>query len=367
MQNNNPHISLAAPWIGRPVDEIPTPALLVDLPGLKSNLAKMQSEVTAQGGALRPHIKTHKSSQLARLQIEAGAIGVTCATLGEAEAMAAGGIQDILIANQIVSREKLERLASLSRVCSLKFAVDSLYGIQIAQEVAREQGCVFEVLVEVDSGGRRCGAQPPAEAVSLTERILECSNLKFGGIQAYYGGTSYIPDLEQRRRTVEGSDQILRAVVDAVQGVTPIPRISGAGTGNASLHLQNGVLTEIQAGSYVYSDTTYRQLAPAYANTLFVLATTLSRPNAERIVLDVGLKGLGTEFSSPELAHYPHLKKPNFSEEHLQWLVDQEPAPQIGEKVWVIPSHCCTTVNHYRKCFVIQERQVVDVWEIDAF
>ena len=350
-----------------PVNDIPTPALLVDLPGLMDNLAKMQRAVSAHGKALRPHIKTHKCGRVARLQVEAGAIGVTCATLGEAEAMAASGIQDILIANQIVSREKLERLAGLTRVCSLKFAVDSVYGIEIAQAVAREQGCVFELLVEVDSGGRRCGAQTPAEAVGLTRRILESQGLKFGGIQAYYGGTSYIHDLDERRRTVEASDRFLREVVDAVQSVCPIPRVSGAGTGNASLHLENGVLSEIQAGSYVYSDTTYRKLAPDYTNTLFVLATTISQPIAERIVLDVGLKGLGTEFSGPELARYPHLKKYQFSEEHVQWLVEQAPAPQIGEKVRVIPSHCCTTVNHYRACFVIQEHRVVDVWEIDAF
>lgn len=350
-----------------PVNAIPTPALIVDLPGLRENLAKMQRAVSAHGKALRPHIKTHKCGRLARLQVEAGAIGVTCATLGEAEAMAASGIEDILIANQIVSREKLERLASLTRVCSLKFAVDSVYGIEIAQEVAREQGCVFELLVEVDSGGRRCGAQTPAEAAILTRRILESPGLKFGGIQAYYGGTSYIHDLDQRRRTVEASDRFLREVVDAVHGICPIPRVSGAGTGNASLHLENGVLSEIQAGSYVYSDTTYRELAPDYANTLFVLATTISQPNGERIVLDVGLKGLGTEFSGPELAHYPHLKKYQFSEEHLQWQMEQKPGPQIGEKVWVIPSHCCTTVNHYRTCFVVQEQRVVDVWRIDGF
>ncbi len=203
--------------------------------------------------------------------------------------------------------------------------------------------------------------------MSLVERVLRSHSLKFGGIQAYFGGTSYIKDLEERKRTVDASDQSLRNVLETVQKVCDIPRVSGAGSGNATFHLQNSLLTEIQSGSYVYSDTTYRELAADYRPALFVLSTTISHPTASRIVLDVGLKGMGTEFSDPELVDYPHLAQPHFSEEHLQWQVEQGPSPEIGEKVLIIPSHCCSTVNLHRRCFVVQERKVVDVWEIDAF
>ncbi len=282
--------SLPMELIGEDLDKIPTPALLVDLPTLRTNLATMQEKVSRYGKALRPHIKTHKCGQVARMQVEAGATGVTCATVGEAEAMAAAGIRDILIANQIVTPEKLLRLVPLVEQCNLKFAVDSLLGIEMADKTAQEQNCRFEVLVEVDSGGNRCGVQSPDEAAGLVRRILESPALKFGGIQAYFGGTSYIKDMEERQRAVDSSDQILAKVLEAVRYLTNVSRVSGAGTGNSICHLQNNLLTEIQSGSYVYSDTTYQELAPEYSPALFILATTISRP-----VRIQGYPGCGAE------------------------------------------------------------------------
>lgn len=359
--------SLPYDLIGKSIYEIPTPALIVNVTTLKGNLISMQKLVSEHGKALRPHIKTHKSSSVAQLQMDAGAIGVTCATVGEAEAMAAVGIRDILIANQVVTPDKLERLARLLQISEIKFVVDSLYGIKIAEAVALQHNCIFEILVEVDTGGNRCGTQSPQETVALVQRIQASCSLRFGGIQAYYGGTSYIKDMEERERAVNASDCGLGKVLDAVRQISYIPRVSGAGTGNAKFHLQNGLLTEIQAGSYVYSDTIYHELASEYQHALFVLSTVISQPMETRIILDVGLKAMGTEFCDPVLVRYPHLKEYRYSEEHLQWQVNQEPSPQIGEKVLIIPSHCCTTVNLHRRCFVAQDEKVVDVWEIDAF
>jgi D-threonine aldolase len=327
----------------------------------------MQALVTSYHRDLRPHIKTHKSSRLARMQIEAGAVGVTCATIGEAEAMAAGGIEDILIANQLVTPDKLERAVCLLDHAAVRFVVDSTFGIRTASAVALNSGCILEVLVEVDTGGNRCGAQSPEGTVALVRQVLESRSLKFAGIQAYYGGTSYIKDLDERRRAVNTSDSLLAAALDAVHSLCEIPRVSGAGSGNAKYHLENGLLTEIQSGSYVYSDTTYRELAPDYQPALFVLSTVISRPTPNRVVMDAGLKALGTEFSIPEVVGYPGLKFDHYSEEHVQWNSVGSQAPQIGEKVRIIPSHCCTTVNHYRECYLIQEDTVIDRWEIDAF
>jgi D-serine deaminase-like pyridoxal phosphate-dependent protein len=357
----------AEDWVGRQIDELPTPALVIDLPVFHRNLLAMQKLVARHGKSLRPHVKTHKCSTVARLQMETGAVGVTCATLGEAEAVASAGIRDILIANQIVTEDKLDRVARLSAICEPKFVVDSELGIEVAEAVAQKHDMTFEVLVEVDTGGKRCGAQSPQKAVDLAHRVQASSALRFGGIQAYYGGTSYIKDIEERRQAVWASDQVLAAFLKAVQEVVEIPRVSGAGTGNAEFHLQNGLLTEIQAGSYVYSDTTYRDLAPDYPPALFVIATVISQPMDSRIILDAGLKSMGTEFSQPELAQYPHLGPSRFSEEHLQWEVGHQPSPHIGEKVLVIPSHCCTTVNLHRQCFAVQDGKVEERWEIDGF
>ncbi len=354
-------------WVGKRIHELPTPCLLVDFDSLKKNLSRMQSLVTGYNKALRPHIKTHKCSLLAGMQLEMGAIGITCATVREAEAMASAGIQDILIANQIVTADKLERVARMTSNSQPKFVVDSSVGIETAGRSARNFGIQFEVLVEVDTGGNRCGAQTPAETLELVRMVLRNPFLIFGGIQAYNGGTSYIKNLDDRKQQVDATDEILRRSLEMIQNECHVPRVSGAGSGNSRYHLQNGLLSEIQSGSYVYSDTTYRELMPEYSNALFVLSTVLSRSTADRVVMDAGLKALGTEFSTPEIYEYPSLIMDHYSEEHVQWFVSGNAVPQIGEKVRIIPSHCCTTVNHYRSCFVIEGDTVVDVWQIDAF
>ncbi|MCX6053456.1 MAG: alanine racemase [Chloroflexi bacterium] len=352
---------------GKPLLDLPTPSLVVDLDRVRQNLENMQHLVSAAGGFLRPHIKTHKCSTLARMQIEAGAIGITCATLGEAEAMARGGIGDLLIANQLVTPDKLERVALLRKKADVKFVVDSEQGILAAAYAGKRSCCRFEVLLEVDHGGKRCGVQASGEAVRLTELILTSPYLIFGGIQAYNGGLSYIQDLTAREHACEESNDLLISFVDAIIKLCPIPRVSGAGTGHAANALQASPITEVQSGSYIYSDTTYRELAPDYLPALSVLTTVLSRPSATRVVMDAGLKSIGTEFSKPEIPQYPGLDFDHFSEEHMQWEARLGSIPEIGEKVLVLPSHCCTTVSHYQECFIVQGKTVVDCWTIDAY
>jgi D-serine deaminase-like pyridoxal phosphate-dependent protein len=355
-------------FTGKHISQLPTPSLMVDLPVLKTNLATMQALVSSYGKALRPHVKTHKCSRLAQLQIEAGAIGVTCATVGEAEAMVQAGIRDILIANQLVTPDKLERVAALLEKSDVKFVVDSETGIASADKFARERGIRFDVLVEVDVGGNRCGAQSPAETVHFVQKVLDSSALCFGGLQAYNGGDNYHRDLAERARYCELTDQKTLAAVKKVQELCAIPRISGAGTGSSELMAELGTLTEIQSGTYVYSDTTYRHLSPQYQPALFVLSAVLSHPLPKRIIMDGGLKSLGTEFSKPEVAGYSNLEFQAYSEEHVQWQVSGEgPLPAVGEKVRIIPSHVCTTVNHHRVCYVVEGETVVDVWPIDGF
>ncbi len=353
--------------IGKSVFDLPTPSLVIDLDIVNVNLVKMQQLVSSSGAHLRPHIKTHKCSTVAKMQVATGAIGITCATLGEAEAMATGGIKDILVANQIVTTDKLQRVALLQEKADVKFVVDSEAGIRIAEEAGKMFNCHFEVLLEVDNGGKRCGVQSPEEAFHLTRLIQDASFLSFGGIQAYNGGLSYIKNLEERELECQRSNDLLHSYIEAASRVCKIPRVSGAGTGHVVNALKSSMLTEIQSGSYIYSDTTYRELAPDYLPALFVLSTVLSRPTSKRVVMDAGLKAMGTEFSGPDIPEYPGLEFDHFSEEHVQWEARSNPIPRIGEKVLIIPSHCCTTVNHYRQCYVIQDNIVVDSWTIDAY
>jgi D-serine deaminase-like pyridoxal phosphate-dependent protein len=353
-------------YIGETVQALPTPCLLVDKEQLEQNLQTMQASVEKFGKHLRPHIKTHKCIEVARMQIEAGAIGVTCATVGEAQAMAEGGINDILIANQLVTEEKLDMVAEMLTLAEVKFCVDSEYGIRLAGKVARKTGNRFEILLEVNSGANRCGVTSVDEAVELVKLIAKDPHLKFGGIQAYNGGTSYLDDLLDRDRACENTDKEIRNFVDALQNIVDISRISGAGTGNSPYMMKYGALTEIQSGSYVFSDTTYQALAPNYQPVLRVLMTVLSRPTSDRVVCDAGLKAVGTEFDQPRVLGYPQMTGARFSEEHLQWEVTEGKKPQVGEKISIIPSHSCTTVNLHQYLFVIEEDTIVDVWKITA-
>ncbi len=356
------------PLIGKHIQDLPTPALVVDWPLLQANLSAMQAAADSYGKALRPHVKTHKCSQLARLQLEKGAIGVTCATVGEAEAMAAAGIRDILIANQLVTPDKLARVAALLEHANVKFVVDSAAGITIADQFAREKHVKFEVLVEVDCGGGRCGAQSPAEALQFTQMVLDSTSLRFGGIQAYNGSDNYHQSMDERARRCKLSDEKTLAAAEQVRTLCEIPRVSGAGTGSSALMMEYGTLTEIQSGTYVYSDTTYRSLTPQYQPALFVLAAVLSQPLPGRFIMDGGLKSMGTEFSSPEVNSYPQLEFQSYSEEHVQWNVTGDgPLPRLGQKVLLVPSHVCTTVNHHRTCYVVENETVRDVWPIDGF
>jgi D-serine deaminase-like pyridoxal phosphate-dependent protein len=348
------------------INQITTPAIVVDLPKLKQNIAKMQGMVTGYGKRLRPHVKTHKCSEVAKLQMQAGAIGVTCATIGEAEAMASAGIRDILIANQLVTTEKLERVIRLLNVADVKFVLDSDFGIEIASRVAGKYNKIFEVLVEVDTGGKRCGTQSPEQTKEMVEKVLDTPNLRFGGIQAYNGGDNFYKDKKEREEHCRRTDDTLFASLEKVRAICDVPRVSGAGTGSALFSLKNGLLTEIQAGTYIYSDTTYRELEPEYETVLCILSTVLSRPLSSRVIMDAGLKSFGTEFSKPEVMGYEDIIFKGYSEEHTQWeIVDN--APKIGEKVKVIPSHVCTTVNHHRICYVVDGGNVVDIWKIDGF
>lgn len=353
-------------YIGKGFQVLPTPCLLVEKEQLAHNLRAMQASVEKFGKRLRPHIKTHKCVEIARMQVEAGAIGVTCATVGEAEAMAEGGIQDILIANQLVTEDKLEMVSEMLKLADVKFCVDSEFGIQQAGKVARRSGYIFEVLLEINSGANRCGVMTSEEAVALVKLIRKNPHLKFGGIQAYNGGTSYLDDLLVRDLACQNTDGIIRGYIEAIEAISGISRISGAGTGNSPYMMKYGALTEIQSGSYAFSDTTYQELAPAYQPVLSVLTTVLSRPTLNRVVCDAGLKSVGTEFDQPEVLDYPNMTGARFSEEHLQWEVTDGEKPKIGEKVRIIPSHSCTTVNLHQYLFVVENDSVVDVWKITA-
>lgn len=315
---------------------------------------------------LRPHFKNHKCPILARRQLEAGsAVGMTCAKLGEAEVLVEHGVDNILIANQIVSRPKIERLVRLARKIDITVAVDDLQQAAAIAEAVQAARVSVGVLVEVDIGMGRCGVAPGEPAVQLCQQVSQLPGVRFRGIQAYEGHAVYV-DAPAERAT--RACQAMMLAVDTrrtleKEGI-PIAVISGGSSATYETTGRIDGVDEIQAGSYATMDWRYAQLVPQFEVALSVAARVISRrPSAA--VLDVGIKGAGSEFGTPRILGYPEVEIPLFlSEEHC--IVRSAPEWRIGEVVQLLPSHACTTCNLHRWMYVHEQGRVVDVWPIEG-
>lgn len=336
----------------------------MDLDLLEQNLRKLAAYFGSRSCKLRPHFKSHKCVELARRQLAAGSCtGITCAKLAEAEQLVAGGIQDVLIANQVVGADKAQRLAALNRQATVRCAVDSLFSVRQLAAAAKEAGVVIPVLMEVDIGMRRCGVAPGAPALELAKEILRFPSLRFDGIQSYEGHIVTLPDLEERTRKVQ--DAFAAAVETRRQleraGI-PVAIFSGGGTGTYDITGNIEGIDEIQAGSYALMDWSYAVVRPEFVVARWILATVISS-HPEYSVVDVGSKGLGCEFGLPTVDGHPEAKARSLSEEHMTF---DGLRANVGDKVRVIPSHGCTTHNLHRKMWVIKQNRIVDMWPIEG-
>ena len=347
--------------------EIDTPALALDLAKLEGNIQHMASFVADGPANLRPHVKTHKCVEIARMQIAAGAIGVTCAKLGEAEAFASGGIEDILIANQIVG-SKIERLVDLERRSKVTVAVDDAGNVRDLSIAATQAAVTVPCLVEVNVGMDRCGVEPEGEAlVRLARQVKESRNLIFAGLQAYEGHLQFIvPPEERRERTVIAMQKALAAKSRLEAAGLPVPMISGGGTGTHGVTAKLPWMSELQAGSYATMDWRYRSIGIDFSCALTVLATVISRPRPERAVIDAGLKAMTSEFGMPEVM-LEGATVVKLSEEHAILELDGKArALRVGDKVELVPSHGCTTINLHDRYHIIANDRVTTVWAIEA-
>ncbi|HID77563.1 MAG TPA: DSD1 family PLP-dependent enzyme [Planctomycetaceae bacterium] len=353
-------------WVGLPITELDTPVLLLDGEASQRNIRRMAGFFHGKKARLRPHFKNHKCPALARRQWEAGSVvGFTCAKLGEAEVLAAHGFDNLLLANQVVGREKLARLVRLATRIDIRVAVDHAEQLAWLSQAATEARVTLGVLVEVDIGMGRCGVPPGQPAIELARQAVALPGLRFVGLQAYEGHLVYADDPEERRRrTVEAFQGALQTRRALEQEGIPVEVISG---GSSSTYQTTGSIDgvdEIQAGSYATMDWRYAQLAPEFEVALSVLTRVISR-SAGRAVLDVGLKGATADFGPPRIKGNPDVEIPRFlSEEHC--VVHRAPEWPIGQPLELIPSHCCTTCNLYRHMFVHEGGRVVDVWPIEA-
>jgi D-serine deaminase-like pyridoxal phosphate-dependent protein len=303
--------------VGRHRDEIDTPALLIDLDALERNISRMGAFFAGVHANLRPHSKTHKCPQIARLQIEAGARGITCAKVGEAEALVDGGIDDILIANQIVGPIKIARLVALAARARMTVAVDDPTNVAALGAAATAAGVTLGVLVEVNVGMDRCGVEPGEPALALSRIVRETKGLQYRGLMGYEGHTVMIPARADREAACLRAMRQLLETKDYVEAAgLPVEVVSGGGSGTYDITGRLPGMTEIQAGSYATMDAKYASVGLDFEQALTLTATVISRPTPDRAVLDCGLKAMTSEFGLPVLKGLPGASLTKLSEEH---------------------------------------------------
>jgi D-serine deaminase-like pyridoxal phosphate-dependent protein len=357
------------PQPGSSYTAIDTPALLLDLDAFEHNLNLMSRFFANRPTSLRPHAKTHKCPEIARRQLEAGAIGITCAKVGEAEALVEGGIQDILIANQVVGDLKIDRLTDLAESAEMMVAVDDPANVEQLSRACQAKNVTLRLLVEVDVGMHRCGVQPGDAALRLAQVIADSPNLRLAGLMGYEGHLVQIADPTERKNRVQEALVPLQETVDLLKNNDlPVEIVSGGGTGTYDVSGAYPPMTEIEAGSYVFMDSTYRNTRPEFEQALFVLSSIVSRPTPDRLVTDAGRKTISNDFGLPVPLDVPGASMRSLSEEHGVLTLADPGAASVrpGDKVRFVPSHCCTTTNLYDVLYVVQNSELVDIWPIAA-
>jgi len=369
-----------APLIGQPGSRhrLDTPALLVDRDALERNIAAMAAHARAVGVALRPHAKTHKSARIAQLQVMAGALGICCATLGEAEAMVAGGLPGVHVTSPQVTPAKLARLTALNERATGGLSVvvdhpDHLAALDRAALAARKP---LDVVVDYAAGHRRTGCATVEDAVALAEAAIAAEGLVFRGIQSYSGNLQHIPVRAERRlwalRQLEELAGIVRRLRDRGDAV---PIVTGAGTGTFDLDPEARVFTELQVGSYIFMDVDYHRAlkdgrdAPPFETALSV-ATSVVTVNAPAwVTTDAGLKCFATDGPVPEVASGapPGSRYEFFGDEHGKLSVPEgAPRPALGSMIECVTPHCDPTVNLHDVYHVVSGDTLVDIWPIEA-
>jgi D-serine deaminase-like pyridoxal phosphate-dependent protein len=354
-----------------------TPVLVLDIEALDRNIARMQQLVASHGVSLRPHAKTHKSVDIGRRQIAAGAVGLCCAKIGEAEVLADGGITGLLITSPVSAPGAIARLAALAgRAPGLMAVVDNPDVVARLQDALAAAGAMLDVVIDVDPGIHRTGVPSPADAVALADAIARSANVAYRGVQFYCGTQQHIEDYAQRRAAIVERTDYLRTVLAALTDAGYQPAIvTGAGTGTHRIDLELGVFTELQAGSYVFMDKQYLDCDLAgspeapFETSLAVDARVVSANHAALVTIDAGFKSLSTDGGAAQV------QRGAAPETGFMFMGDEHAAligPDIGTKlrpgdpVSLTVPHCDPTVNLYDFYHVVRSDTLVEMWPVSA-
>jgi D-serine deaminase-like pyridoxal phosphate-dependent protein len=348
--------------IGRRREEVVTPALVLDLPAARRNIAKMAERLGGMPAGLRPHIKVHKSPELARMQVEAGAIGISVATVWEAAVMVRAGLDGVFIVNTVAGQDKLATLAALAGEAEVMVAVDDADNAAAIAAAARAADATVGVMIEVDTGMDRAGVDSAEEAVALGERISELAGVRLRGVTGYEGHCSLTPERDLRHQRQQTAMDFLVEAAEALRSRgLPSPIVSAGGTATWDWTATHPGLTEIQAGSYVVMDNFHGAMVGDFESALTVLTTVISR-RPDRVIVDAGNKSMGNPAAVSIRGH--DLPVQRFDEEHGIFAATPGDGLAVGDVVELIPGYAPGTVNWYDAYHVVQDDRVIDIWPV---
>ena len=366
--------------------DLDTPNLLLDLDAMEHNISKMADFFSGKKADLRPHVKPHKSPAIAWKQIEAGAKGVTCAKLGEAETMALSGINDILIANEIVGQTKVERLMNLSERAEVIVAVDNEQNARELSDAAKARGHKLGVLLDLNLGKvvdedsivdrcgnkgvlDRCGVLPGKPALEFAQILVNLEGLTFRGLMGYEGGLRAFVEYEQRKEACENGLKLIIETRDLLMDNGIYSEIVSAG-GSSTYSITGSYpgITEVQAGSYVLMDTFLRRMDKMdFRYAISVLTTIISRPYPEKGIIDVGLKGICRDNGLPIVKDTSGVEVISLNLEHGHLILNNSSRSlNVGDKIELLPSDADTLVNLYDKYSLVRNGSFVETWDVAA-
>jgi D-serine deaminase-like pyridoxal phosphate-dependent protein len=354
-----------------------SPSLVLDLEMLDRNIAEMASFAKAHNVKLRPHSKTHKSADIARRQMEAGALGVCCAKLGEAEALGEAGIQSLHITSPVVTPQAIQRLVELNaKVSDLMLVVDHPDNAEALASAAAKAGKPLTVIVDIDPGIHRTGTASPEATVELVQKVANFRSLAYAGVQFYCGSHQHIVDFKERTAQIKERTEYLQGILAKLEEAGLKPGIvTGSGTGTHYIDAKLGVFTELQVGSYVFMDHDYNVCdlrgldKPTFEQALQIDARVVSANTPGMVTVDAGLKAMATEKGPPMILKgaVEGATTRFMGDEHLAVIAPKgQPAPKLGDQVVLTPPHCDPTVNLYESYHVVKGDTLVEIWPVTA-
>jgi len=349
--------------VGVGVEELDTPVLLVDLDLMEKNIARMADYLKPRKTKLRAHTKVHRIPFIAHMQLRAGAVGICCQKVSEAHAMVAAGVKDVIVTNQIVTPQKIERLVALAKEAKASVPIDNEQNAQLISRIASEEGVEVGVLVDVHMGSQRCGVEPGEQALKLARSVSGLRGLRLEGLMGFEGHLSWVEPREQRRREVEKVEALVAKTKTQIEnGGIRVEEISTGSTGTYDVTANNPEITELQAGTYVLMDGEYYKHVPEFACALTVLSTVISRPDGGRAITDAGLMSISTALGNPQAIHRDDIEVHELHAENTVLKTQPQSKIAVGDKIEFIPSYLDATMNLHGQVYGTRRGRVESIW-----